>query len=295
MYGSMMLEDITIANISVSQQEMGLVTYASWNGDGISSGLIGLAYPALTNAYPGTNPTDDEADDWIEYSPLFTTMYTRNLTAPVFSLALQRSSVPNSAISDGGLLAFGGIPASIPHDPVFVNTSISTVGVVDGNDNPEYDFYSIDITGWAYSNDSSAIFDVDGTGTNPRYTPLNTAATAAVILDSGTSLIYAPPTVVGDLAALYAPAATFDAASQLYTVPCAATAPVFGVVVAAKVLYVNPADLIIRAASDLCIMGVQSSGAGHMILGDVFLRNVLVVFDVGAAEMRFAAREFSEV
>lgn len=39
-------ENITLAGISVNQT-MSVVNFAAWDGDGISSGLVGFAYPAL--------------------------------------------------------------------------------------------------------------------------------------------------------------------------------------------------------------------------------------------------------
>jgi len=42
----------------------------------------------------------------------------------------------------------------------------------------------------------------------------------------------------------------------------------------------------------LCLTSVQRGGEGPYILGIAFPQNVVAVFDVGAAEMRFAAREY---
>ena len=61
--------------------------------------------------------------------------------------------------------------------------------------------------------------------------------------------------------------------------------------------YINPSDLLLdsgytdEAGQELCVTGVQDGGEGPFILGDVFLQNVVAVFDVGASEMRFAAHE----
>lgn len=40
-------EEVTVAGITVDQ-EVALVTAAAWEGDGATSGLMGLAYPALS-------------------------------------------------------------------------------------------------------------------------------------------------------------------------------------------------------------------------------------------------------
>jgi hypothetical protein len=42
-------------------------------GDGVSSGLIGLAYPGLTSVFNGTDPDDDSLSNLDEYDPFFFT------------------------------------------------------------------------------------------------------------------------------------------------------------------------------------------------------------------------------
>lgn len=289
--GALYTENVTFAGVSVSQQELAVVDYAAWRGDTLSSGLVGLAYPLLTNAYAGANPANDDKTAYLPYNPLFTTMYTRNLTPPVFSLALQRAS-PTTLSAAGGVLAVGGIP-QIPHSAVFYSTPIAVTGIDSVTGANEYMFYTIDITGWAMSADAGVIFDTLGTG-NTRYTPLVApAAGTSVIVDSGTTLLYAPDEVVTELAGLFSPKATYDSQREQWMVDCGARAPVFGVVIAKKVFYVNRADLVLPVGGGSCIMGVQAQSGGLTILGDVWMRNVLVVFDVGAAEVRVAARQFT--
>ncbi len=48
--GIMGTEEITLAGLTV-KQEVALVNYAAWNGDGTTSGLFGLAYTALYDSY----------------------------------------------------------------------------------------------------------------------------------------------------------------------------------------------------------------------------------------------------
>ena len=50
-------EQVTLAGITVDSQTVSVVNLAAWEGDGISSGLIGLSFPADTSIYAGTNPT----------------------------------------------------------------------------------------------------------------------------------------------------------------------------------------------------------------------------------------------
>lgn len=286
--GQMISEDLTFAGITVENQTMGLVTEAGWYGDGISSGLLGLAYSSLTNQYAGSNAADDIPGLNIPYGPLFTSMYTQNLTAPLFSIALDRDPLC-SAQADGGVLAIGGIP-DIPHGTAWATANISVVGIDAATGEPEYQFYAIRVNGWAVSADWSADFDVRMTG-NRRKTALLGAPTRNAIVDSGTSLIYAPSSVAAGLAAAFDPPAAVSPDTGLYHVECSARVPRFGVVVQYKVFYVNALDLIIDTGLGFCVMGVQDNGGGLTIVGDVFMRNVLTVFDVGAGQVRFSARE----
>lgn len=77
-----------------------------------------------------------------------------------------------------------------------------------------------------------------------------------------------------------------------YLVDCSAKPPVFGVQIAPETFFIDGADLILDGGDGTCISGVNDAGESLSILGDVFLKNVLAVFDVGASEMRFAAREY---
>jgi hypothetical protein len=286
--GQMITEDLTFAGITVENQTMGLVTYAGWYGDGVSSGLVGLAYASLTNQYSGSEPDADIAGLTIPYDPILTSMFNDNLTAPIFSIALNRD-VSRSAVSAGGVLAVGGIP-NIPHGSAWASANISVIGVDATTGQPEYQFYAIRVDGWAVSKNQNADFDVKMTG-NTRKTPLLGAPTRNVIVDSGTSLIYAPSAVAAGLAAAFDPPATVSSSTGLHEVACNATVPLFGVVVSSKVFYMNRLDLIIDTEYGFCIMGVQDNNGGLTIVGDVFMRNVLTVFDVGAAQVRFSARE----
>jgi hypothetical protein len=47
---------------------------------------------------------------------------------------------------------------------------------------------------------------------------------------------------------------------------------------------------LVDPGTGYCATAITSGGSGPYILGDVFLQNVLAVFDVGNAEMRFYAR-----
>jgi hypothetical protein len=103
--GPMGFSDVSIGNITVNKQQVCLASTTYWYGNNYTSGLMGLAFPSLTNAYLGDG-TDHDLGNQIQYSPLFTSMVNQGLVDPVFSIAIDRNA-------SSGMLAFGGIaPAS---------------------------------------------------------------------------------------------------------------------------------------------------------------------------------------
>jgi hypothetical protein len=238
---------------------------AYWQGDGTSSGLVGLAYESLTSAYSGTNPAGDSDANRHNYPPIFQSMYTQGLSSASFSLALERST--------GGYIAFGGLPpvSGISSSTSFTSTPIQYLSLV----NPDqYTFYAITA--------------------NIKYNK-KSSSTMQYIVDSGTTLIYTSTTLAKGINAAFSPAAQYLSDQGVYFVDCNAKPPTFEVNIAGTSFTVNPADLIYQSQVDqntgLCLTGVQDGGSGPYILGDVFLQNVVAVFDVGASEMRFAAHE----
>ncbi|EME88060.1 uncharacterized protein MYCFIDRAFT_26346, partial [Pseudocercospora fijiensis CIRAD86] len=276
--GAMGNETFTMAGITVPNQKFGVVNIAAWLGDGVTSGLVGFAYRSLTSAYGGTTPGSDVKNQAMLYNPLFVNMYEQQDVPSIFSMAIDRDE------SVGGILALGGIP-DIKHSPYFVTTPILPAGVNAAKE-VVYQFYTIDIDGFAFSSNRSTQFNTPlvGNGTD-------------VIVDSGTSLCYVPNDVASGTAAAFDPPATYDSSFGAYFVDCNATVPIFGVGIGKKIFYVNPADLVIDLVGDgsFCVMGIQPTFEGLTILGGTWMKNVLAVFDIGAEQMRFAARQWSSV
>ncbi|KAF2159236.1 hypothetical protein M409DRAFT_71135 [Zasmidium cellare ATCC 36951] len=281
--GSLAYESFRMAGIDVPNQQFGVVDQAAWYGDGISSGLVGFAYRTLTSAYAGSDPTSDRKGRTMLYNPLFVNMYENEGVPTVFSMAIDRIQ------SNGGVLAIGGIP-DIPHAPYWANTEIHPVSVNTTSGEPVYEFYTIDVDGFAISTSTSTQFNPYDND-NPYKTPL-VGNDTDVIVDSGTSLCYVPDDVAAELADAFDPPATWDASTYAYFVDCDATAPVFGVSIEEKIFFVNAEDIIIQINDNLCVTGIQPNLGGLNILGGTFMKNVLTVFDIGAEQLRFAARQF---
>ena len=278
-------EHVTVAGITVANQQVAVVDYGAWFGDGISSGLIGFAFPAITSAYAGDNPTLDSAATQIIYNPVFSNMYTEGNVAPLFSLAIDRGT-------SGGLIAIGGLPPVI-FLPIFASAPFQYLTMEDADAPapvPQYQFYTITTNGFAYKDSEKTQWTLPNFP-NPFGPPTN-ASQVQVIVDSGTTLVYLPTGIADAVNALFDPPAVYSEDEGAYVVDCSAEAPEFGVTIGSQTFFINGQDLILSNGDGTCISGVDDAGDSLSILGDVFLKNVLAVFDVGASEMRFAAREF---
>lgn len=281
--GSLAYESFRLAGIDVSSQQFGIVDQAAWHGDSMSSGLVGFAYRTLTSAYAGTNDSSDVKGQTLLYNPLFVNMYENEGIPPLFSMAIDRIQ------SNGGVIGIGGIP-DIPHAPYWATTDIHPVNVNGSNGQPVYEFYTIDIDGFAISNSTSTQFNPYNND-NAYKTPLIGNGTD-VIVDSGTSLCYVPNDVAAEVADAFSPPAQYDTTFDVYSVDCNAKPPIFGVCIEEKIFYVNAEDMIVHIQEGYCVISVQPNLGGLNILGGSFMKNVLTVFDIGAEQLRFAARQY---
>ena len=282
-------DSVTIANITVPKQEVGVVSLAAWDGDGVTSGLVGLAFPSITSAFSGTNATADNFTlNQLPYPSIIDTIFEiDNLTAPEFSIALSRDM---SNKSYGGVIAIGGVPSltdpTINASSTFVSTPFEILTYQFINPGmPAYQFYTINVTDILFGPDY--IYDASLVSPFPEQ----------FIVDSGTTLNYVPTDTAIAFNSLWDPPAYGYEETGIFFVDCTATPAPFAVVIDETVLQHNLLDLVSNEGDDICVSGIQDSGSnvnGTNILGDVFLKNVLAVFDWGTYEMEFSAREYYE-
>ncbi|KAJ9652439.1 hypothetical protein H2198_008309 [Neophaeococcomyces mojaviensis] len=318
---------VTLANVRVPSQQVSLATLAAWEGDGQTSGIIGLAYPALTAAYPGTDPRVDKyckpgatpqnsGCNQVEYSSLTNTIFfSERLTAPVFALALSRDE---SNSGNGGYLSIGGIP---PLDLVGVKSGVfasTPIKVLPGDSKFRYYLISIDglvmlPAGTPLPAEGASKLGVEvrskGSGRRPRPHPHTSSFSNAVtpsslpvtpnsqadyILDSGTTLSFFPSQMTTKYNAMFNPPATLDPYTGFWLVKCGSSPPPLGVKIGGQVFFHNGKELVKQFDATRCVSGIQDSGrlGGVNILGDVFLDNVLAVFDLtqGNSKVWFAGR-----
>jgi hypothetical protein len=224
---------------------------------------MGLAYSGLTSEFQGTDPQKDRSSSKNPYDPIFTTMYQDGLSSSMFSMAIERDAQGSA----GGYIAFGGLPP-VSYAGDFAATPIQVTTSPGYSGSGSFLFYTMTPQGFSYGGQAV-------TQSQPY------------IVDSGTTLIYAASDVASSINRLFSPKA--GTSGGLYVVNCDAKAPSFGVTIGGQTFQINASDMILANGDGTCISGIQDGGSGPFILGDVFMKNVVTVFDVGAGEMRFAA------
>ena len=283
-------ETITVAQIQIVNQEVGAVNSSGWNGNGGDSGLLGMAFPALDNAYPIGASTEDR--NRILYDPLFVSMYRSGQIAPVFALNIVRNGI--------GSLSLGGIPNDVTTTSEFAVVPFEYT-LVEGISNTSFTFYTVNMTatwtifGTPSSGNGTANTTTGSAGGSSaqhagrKFT--TTGAPFAASVDSGTTAIYLPE----EQAFAYnkgwnPPAESTDFTGSTWTVACDAKPPSLMLNVGGQAFPVAPEDLIFHASDGTCASIVFAAGEGTPnIIGDAWLRSVLVVHDIGASELRVAS------
>ncbi|KFA73737.1 hypothetical protein S40288_06272 [Stachybotrys chartarum IBT 40288] len=267
--GPMGYSDIACGGLLVSQQQVGLANDTFWHGNNVTVGVLGLAFPSITSGYYGD--VGDEAP-WnaAPYTSFFTNAITQGTIDPVFSVSIIRNS------SDG-ILAWGGLPeAGWQHGPN-ATTALLIANLIGQPETAwKHSFYTIVVDGLKW----------DQTTVTSKY---------PYIVDTGTTMMYCPPTLAESIADAFQPRAVYQYQWGAYFAPCDAIPPRLAVTIAGVDFWLNPSDLMYKNLVDpltgYCAVAVASGGSGPYILGDVFLQNVVAVFDVGAAQMRFYGKK----
>ncbi|KAF2494727.1 acid protease [Lophium mytilinum] len=273
-------ETLTAGGLTFTQA-IGVVDTAAWFGDGQSSGLVGLALAHPNFRWNGTSPR--QSTD--QYTPFFTSLCNTTSIPPIFSLTLHRPTAPN--YTGGGLLALGGIPPNLSLTSAFAASPIQLISPnprLRAPTSPTYQFYATTIDG----------LDIAPSSLPPNLPPPFPAynTTLQVIIDSGTTLIYMPNQIASYYNSLWVPPARWSDADGLWRVSCSAKIPVFEVLVGGGRFAVDRRDLVMGAGDGGCMSAVQGSDEGLAVLGDPFLKGVVVVFDVGKGEVRIAGVEY---
>ncbi|KAJ6023712.1 hypothetical protein N7540_004509 [Penicillium herquei] len=289
--GVMVYEDVTLAGITVPGQVIGIANHSTPMGDGVNSGVLGLAYPSLTSAHPG-NYTDNTTFffDREVYNPLFNTMFERGLVKrPYFSIALAHTPRNCSTPTFGGYLTLGDLP------PVAYKSEFSIVPVeILENIPPVFTSGKRTRSYWAFTVSAvtfgSTVNSTNATSMTTNRTPFQ------VFTDTGNDFSILPAEIVDPINALFDPPAVYNEVLGASIVDCDAKAPIFGVEIGGQIFYHDGQDLIFQIDDGLCVSSFLASekvsyeGIVLNILGVPFLKNVVSVYDFGKNELRFAQR-----
>jgi hypothetical protein len=284
--GNIGQETVTFGNVTVHNQTIGVMYRGSWVEAVRTSGIIGMAFATNTRKYaaladPYSESANPEDRRPIPYNPLFTTMHQQGLIKPYFSLALNRVD------ESPGVLALGGLPGDpIRYSNTWAKAKFQFLTFENGSAiEPEL--------GWSLYTIHTEGYSVDAR---------NTTKQLVAFLDSGSPLIYVPRDVARKVNTGWKPAAKQDRISSKWIVDCDAVPPNFGIIINGTNLMVDVENMAvkggIRALPEVkepgrCLSAVQEASVlslGLYVLGTPFLKSVVAVFDVGAAEMRFAQR-----
>ncbi|KAF8335390.1 aspartic peptidase domain-containing protein, partial [Cantharellus anzutake] len=274
MVGNVGYDTVSVGGMTVTHQEIGLVTHASWHGDGINTGLMGLAYPGLTSVH------DRKTGDQVIYDPLFFSAVKQSAVPhPYFSIALNRGtfSARSSPTYDPklGYLGFGGyVPVPTTYPTVTVPVLVDTQGT------PKYFFWTVEIDSYIF----------------PGSSALKTSSNAT-ILDTGTTLNFLPTHIARAYNSKFSPPATYVASDGVYYVHCNAKVPEFSVKIGSKAFSIDARDQVVPTGSkdgngeDICISGTQDGGPGNtFVLGDVFLHNVVSTYNIHSNQITLSQR-----
>ncbi|KAJ6580924.1 aspartic peptidase domain-containing protein [Mycena capillaripes] len=286
--GPVGFDTVSVGGLTVTKQEIGTPDFAAWNGDGVNSGLLGLAYSGLTSVFNTTDPTKASSANHIPYDPFFFTAVKQGaVTNPFFSLALNRGPLDTNATVDSnlGFIAFGGMPP-VTLDKTAVTVPVQGYSTTTGepsNTDAVFFYYTVDVDAYVFPGSTKV-----------------TTKNSNTILDSGTTLNLLPTKVAKAYNAQFSPKATLDQDSGLYFVDCNAKVPAFSVTLGGKSFPVDARDQILEAGTDdngntVCISGTQDGGADTpdnvFILGDVFLHNVVSTFNIKENELTITRRK----
>lgn len=282
--GRVAYADVTLNGIKVERQQIGLVDRTNDLGDGIGSGILGLGFPPLTSAHPGTELDNSTLLlNRAVYDPVFVSMYKQKLVEPWYSFAFERPS-KNMTAGPGGWLGLGELPP-VAHSndwavkPIEVTESLPdelTGGL------RMISLMTLTVDGIVYGNASS----------NSSVT--NSTKFQAVV-DTANHMNLFPRALAEAINSAFVPPGLFDEAAHIYVVDCNATTPRLAVMLDGRTFWHQSRDdLIYRDNGGSCYSSIaptgESDGLALNFLGDAFLRNVVSVFDFGKEEVRFAAR-----
>ncbi|EUC43041.1 hypothetical protein COCMIDRAFT_28414 [Bipolaris oryzae ATCC 44560] len=285
--GSVGLEDVTIAGLTVRNQHMSLADEVCLDtANNMTSGIIG-------NDSSLDNKTDPN-HTWIPTKTWLQNAVDQGLLErPIFSVNLGNRTENAANLSVSGFVAVGGAPLDgLPFTGVWAQSKVRPTTYAPWGVKNKYTHWNVRPDGFRVNQtfipwvpgvfvDGEEIFTITDTGTPWSYITDETAKAIAEAIQ---------------------PPAYYSMYDSAYVANCNATVPEVSLRINGTDLPISKRDILLDGwlgqANDstvLCWLGFQPSlqpkagGTAPFLLGATFLRNVLAVHDVGNFRMLFAS------
>lgn len=202
---------------------------------------------------------------------------------PTVSLAISRDT---SGANNAGDLVFGDLPTpnnSLINITSFIAIPISLSNFSDPNGIVYDDAsmqYAIPIDGIYATNDAAQIFNFNAT--SPFHMAISTSDTA----------ISLPPSFASAVNGMFIPPGFLASDNATYYVHCDSLAPGLNIVIKNQTFLINPMDMKRHVSQSLCVSSVTVGSANRYVLGDLFLRNVLLALDFRSNTLRLSPRPY---
>jgi hypothetical protein len=211
---------------------------------------------------------------------------------PVFGLAISRDT---SGFNNAGTLLFGGSTTSLAAE---INATIDTTmgfaistSSFSGSGSVFFDTlmqYVITVSSLTAQNATYEFNTLLTNGTN------GTNSTSPIpekfYLSTSDIFISLAPDLAAQINGMFDPPAIPAGDNQTYYVECSAIAPNLSFTLNNSTFAINPLDLQRHASNSVCVSTITADLDGYYVLGDAFLRNVLIVLEFETKVMHLGSR-----
>jgi hypothetical protein len=202
---------------------------------------------------------------------------------PIVSLAISRDT---SGANNAGDIVFGELPTS--NNSLINITSLIAIPMSLSN-------FS-DPNGIVYDDASMQyIIPIDGiyaTNTAARIFNFNATSPFHMVISTSDTAIALPPSFASAVNGMFIPPGFLASDNATYYVHCDSVAPGLNIVIKNQPFLINPMDMKRHASQSLCISSVTAGSASHYVLGDSFLRNVLLALDFRSNTLSLSPRPY---
>ncbi|GAV50215.1 hypothetical protein ZYGR_0U00710 [Zygosaccharomyces rouxii] len=267
-------DTVEMNSLSISNVSLGVAHQAN-----VTQGVLGIGLAGLETTNTGFSSTLNSKSYTYENFPQV--LKSQGIIdANAYSLFLN-----SPGASQGGIL-FGGVDHSKYTGPLYTVPIINT----GAPGNPIQ--FQVTLQGVGISLDKS-----NGTNTNAADSTSNVTLTASkfpVLLDSGTTLMTLPRPVTDQMAKQLG--ATYNSETSYYQLKCPSQNDNTRLILDFGGFQVNAkiTNHITRSQNGECLLGITPSDTDSGTLGDVFLVDAYVVYDLDNYEISLAQADFSD-